>query len=627
MKAGAARAARLPPTAPQTSGPGRDRTVAFLLFVTLALTILVHRRSLGSFFGADDLIHLEQAYGIVPTPLVPWRVLTQVLYFRTMVHLVGPAPAPYMLVNLLLHALNVGLLFGLVSRLTPRRWVPVLAAGLFGMHPLHLEVLFRAVTINETASCACALGAASCLLRPGRWRLALGAGLFAVGVLCKEAILALPLAFALTPAQGGRDRHRILRALPTIVVALSFGVAFLVLRRAGLAPGGTPYAVHFGANAFHNAMTYLWWAFDWVRPLPDLVRSFDARAWRVGIWILGALLLLAWRGPQKSLVRWGLVWWVAALLPVLFLQNSTYGHYAYVSLAGLATATAASLDGLAQTLLGRRDPVRPARVDAAAPPSSGARPHGLRASALITLLALGLVAWRADALIDARLRLPVPGTDLPLDPFLRTIEISRRAVLTMGRDLPAEMTRAAVFIPEGTLGAFGARSGRNYGPAPRSGQAYVLVESVMDEGRAFRVFYPQLDSVRFLRQWSARYRDWYLCVQVGNGLLVNLGVGPLAHARYAGQLLEAGLDAEALAYLGEVVKAFPTDRPTRFLYGSALARTGNYREARRCLQELIRSAPDDTLVVRALRLVDSVQQRKAGKRRAASAAPGLRAPR
>jgi hypothetical protein len=135
----------------------------------------------------------------------------------------------------------------------------------------------------------------------------------------------------------------------------------------------------------------------------------------------------------------------------------------------------------------------------------------------------------------------------------------------------------------------------------------------MDEGRAFRVFYPQLDSVRFLRQWSARYRDWYLCVQVGNGLLANLGVGPLAHARYARELLEAGLDAEALTYLGEVVKAFPTARPPRFLYGSALARTGNLRGARLQLQELIRTAPDDTLAVRALRLVDSVQQRQAGR--------------
>jgi hypothetical protein len=360
-------------------------------------------------------------------------------------------------------------------------------------------------------------------------------------------------------------------------------------------------------------MTYLLWAFDWVRPLPDLVRSFDARAWRVGIWILGALILLAWRGPQKPIVRWGLVWWAAALLPVLVLKNSTYGHYAYVSLAGLATATAASLDGLARSLLGRRDSVRPARAEAAPPASSVARPHPLRIPALLTFVVLGLVAWRADALIDARLRLPVPGTDLPLDPFLRTIEISRRAILTMGGDLPADMTRAVIFIPEGTLSAHGARSGRNYGPVPRNGQAYVLVESVMDEGRAFRIFYPQLDSVRFLRQWSAPYRDWYLCVQVGNGLLANLGVGPQAHARYAQQLLKAGLDAEALSYLGEVVKAFPAARPTRFLYGSALARTGNLREARLQLQELLRTAPDDTLAARALRLLDSVPQRQAGR--------------
>jgi hypothetical protein len=135
----------------------------------------------------------------------------------------------------------------------------------------------------------------------------------------------------------------------------------------------------------------------------------------------------------------------------------------------------------------------------------------------------------------------------------------------------------------------------------------------MDEGRAFRVFYPQLDSVRFLPRWSAQYRDWYLCVQVGNGLLLNLGAGPLAHARYARQLLEAGLDAEALTYLGEVVKAFPTDRTIRSLHGSVLARAWDRREARLRLQELNRTAPDDTMAVRALRLADSVQRRQAGR--------------
>jgi hypothetical protein len=580
---------------PPASRPARDRAVAILLFVTLVLVVLVQRRALGSFFGADDLIHLEQAYGIAPTPWIPWRVLTQVLYFRGMVHLVGPAPAPYMLVNLLLHALNVGLLYGLVSRLSPRRWVAVLAAGLFGMHPLHVEVLFRAVTINEAASCACALGAVSCLLRPGRWRLWLGTGLFVVGVLCKESILALPLAFAFTLGQVGQNRCRILRAMPAIVLALAIGTAFLVLRRMGLAPGGTSYEVRFGANVFHNAMTYLVWAFDWVRPLPDLVRSFDASAWLAGIPILGVLLLLAGRGPQGPLVRWGLVWWAAALLPVLVLENWTYGHYAYVSLAGLATAIAASLDGLARSLLGRRAAAGSARADEMPVAASAPRPPSNPLSAVLTLAVLVLVAWRADGLIDARLQLPVPGTDMPLDPLLRSIEISRRAVVTMGRDLPADMTRVAIFVPEGSLGAFGARSGRSFGPAPRSGKTYVLVESIMDEGRAFRVFYPQLDSVRFLREWSARYRDWYLCVQVGNGFLANLGVGPRAHARYARQLLDAGLDAEAVSYLGEAVKAFPTDSTIRFLHGSALAHTVNFTDSRAQRERPDRGAPDRTM--------------------------------
>lgn len=576
----------------------------------MVLAALVHRRALGSFFGADDLIHLEQAYGILPTPLVPWRVLTQVLYFRTMVHLVGPSPAPYMLFNLLLHALNVGLLFWLVYRLTSRRWIAMLAAGLFGMHPLHVEVLFRAVTVNETASCACALSACLCLLRPGRWRLLLGTWLFLVGVLCKESILALPLALAFTLVQVERKRREVLRALPAIAVAIACGTMFLVLRRTGLAPGGSAYRVHFGANVFHNAMTYLLWAFDWVRPLPDLVRSYDAQAWHVGIGVLGVLLLFAWRGPHNAITRWGLIWWASALLPVLILENSAYGHYAYASLAGLATVVAAILDGLAvRVFVPGRSGVS-ARAGAVAP-TSVTRMRRYAHPGVLALLILVLVAWRADGLIAARLALPVPGTDMPLDPFLRSIEISRRAVLTMGEDLPRDMTKAVVFAPEGTMIAFGARTGRNYGRARKGWQTYFLVESVMDSGRAFRIFYPQLDSVKFLRLWSQQYRDWYLCVQVGNGYLANLGVGPSVHANYAQQLLRADLDAPARTYLSEVVKAFPTALPARFLYSSALARTGDFREARAQLQDLIRMSPEDTLARRARRLLDSLPQLQA----------------
>ncbi|HVP15347.1 MAG TPA: tetratricopeptide repeat protein, partial [Terriglobales bacterium] len=556
------------------------RRLAWLVPVLLALW--VQRRALGSFFAADDLIHLEQARAILPTLLLPWRALTQVLYFRGMLALFGPAPAPFLLVGLLLHAIDVGLLFALALRLTRSRSLALLAAGLFGVHPLALEVLFRAVGINETASCAFALGAALCFTGP-RPRAGAGTALFVLGLFCKESILGLPLALAATSWFTGGGRSAIRRVLPAAGIALAGIAVFVVLRARGLAPSGAGYAVHLGGNVFHNAMTYLLWALDWAHPLPDLVRSFDPHAWSVALPALAVLLLFAWRGPQRNFVRWGFLWWAAALLPVLALENATYGYYAYASLAGLATAIAAAVSSALEWIAARGRFARAAR---------GAVP----------VLVLAIAALRADSLEAGRLRLALPGSDLPLDPLLRGIEVPRRAVLTMGNDLPQDVRRAVVFSPPGLLSAYGARSGRAIAGAAR-GRAYLYLEAVLDSGRALRVFYPQLDSVRVLRAWSAPYRDWSLYVQTGNGYLQHIGAGPGAHAHYARDLLAAGFGDVARDYLGELVTAFPSETPVRFLYGAALARTGDAAGARAQLEQVIRAAPDDTLARLARRLL------------------------
>jgi hypothetical protein len=578
----------------------------------LALVVWVQRRAVGSFFGADDLIHLEQAMGILPTPLTPWRVLTQVLYFRVMLLLFGPAPAWYMLVTLILHAGNVVLLYLLVHRLTARRSVALLAAGFFGAHPLHLEVLFRAVTISETASSACVLGAALCLSRP-RPRKLLGTGLFVLGILSKESILAMPIGLAYTAFLTSGGRRGLVRALPVGVIAVVAAAAFLLSRQAGWAPGGAAYSAHLGANVFHNAMTYLAWAFDLFHPLPDLVRSYDARAWRLGLIAIASLLpFLVW-GRLREGARWGVVWWASALLPVLVLQNATYGHYAYLSLAGIATTVATAIATLVSAAVAAL-PARGAR-GAAKPESSPVRAdHGsvVRvANGVVAVLVLLCFALQADSMEGRRLRLPVPGTDLPLDPFLRSIEVSRRAIVTFGRGLPATATKAVVFVPEGTLTTYGARSGREYPGARAMSRARLFVEAVLDSGRAFRVFYPQVDSVAFLSAWSARYRDWYLFVQVGNGYLENLGVGPGAHVTYSEELLKENLNRSARGYLQELVDAFPDDPGIRFLYSSALARAGEFHSARAQLEHLIARTPRGVLSEQARHILRTTPQLQA----------------
>ena len=96
------------------------------------LAAWVFRRALFSFFSSpDDLFYLEQAVGLRPTPLGPFRFLSQVVYFRAMVGLVGLDPFPFHAVSLLVHIVNAALVFALARVAGARRIVAWFGAVLF----------------------------------------------------------------------------------------------------------------------------------------------------------------------------------------------------------------------------------------------------------------------------------------------------------------------------------------------------------------------------------------------------------------------------------------------------------------------------------------------------------------
>ncbi|HEV2694951.1 MAG TPA: hypothetical protein VG347_18805, partial [Verrucomicrobiae bacterium] len=53
--------------------------------------------------------------------------------------LYGPGPAGYHFTNILLHALNAGLLFLVLQRMTQQTWCALLVAAIFAWHPQRLE--------------------------------------------------------------------------------------------------------------------------------------------------------------------------------------------------------------------------------------------------------------------------------------------------------------------------------------------------------------------------------------------------------------------------------------------------------------------------------------------------------
>src|ERR1051325_136923 len=109
LRKSSAPAAAVPAAAARLFAPPAWAVVGMLV----ALTLIVQRHTLHSYFALDDFIMFQQAAGIRPWPHTVWRWLSGWAWFRAVVPLWGHEPFPYHAASLALHALNSLLLYRL----------------------------------------------------------------------------------------------------------------------------------------------------------------------------------------------------------------------------------------------------------------------------------------------------------------------------------------------------------------------------------------------------------------------------------------------------------------------------------------------------------------------------------
>jgi len=563
----------------------------------MAPALWVHWRSLASFFTSpDDLVYLEQASGLVPTPFKLFRYLSEVLYFRVMIEVAGLQPFPYHAVTMVLHLANIALVFFFARARGIGGRTAALGATLFGVFPLFSTVLSSAVGINDELALALALSAMLTLRLKGVAGVLAPVVLFALGMLSKESVIFLPL-LAFIPAARDPGRSRLLGAGALVGISVVSVVLLMIVRPIRLAPEAI-YAVRFGPNLFHNLMTYMSWSVNVANPLPDLVSSYDPRAWRVGICVvLGALA--SWRafGTAEPALRIGSAWYVLGLLPVLPLEHLTYRHYLYPAIPGLALVAAGTAVHSMEWLVprARREP-------------AGGR-AAFRIAAVLATVGVLAYAVAAERLVRKRLSARVAGTELALDPVYRRQEFAEQALLSMGRQIRPEQRQIGILLPEGTGRVFGARSGREYRQAQQGRPPYDLLEESLDHGRAIQLYFPWVDSVAFIVQWAPGFRDFDLFLPFRGGVLAGVGTGPASHQEVARWMMENRWYPQARDYLRSVLEAYPSDATLRLGYGAALFRSGDREGAIAQLQEVVRMAPRDSAAIAAravLAKLDSV---------------------
>ncbi len=276
-----------------------------------------------------------------------------------------------LLENVALHALATLLLLLAFERLTGRLGASAFVAGVFAVHPLHVESVAWAIERKDVLSAACF--AALLLLyarfaeRPdsdARWRAVLAC--LALGLLCKPMLVTAPFVLLLLDGWPLRrlDADALREKLPMFGMAL---IVAVVTWRAQQGVGALSFgeALPLGArveNALHALVAYLGdavWPSGLAPYYPHPGRSLGAA--RVAAAALALAALTAGALALRRRMPWllvGWLWYAGMLVPVLGLvqvgMQARADRYTYLPLVGISLALAFTVDALARSAAARR---------------------------------------------------------------------------------------------------------------------------------------------------------------------------------------------------------------------------------------------------------------------------------
>jgi tetratricopeptide (TPR) repeat protein len=243
------------------TGVFKDRQVSFLLFAVLTLTFLTFAPTfLNDFTNWDDDMYIrdnplvqslssdnietmfapdEEAF--VGGNYHPLTILTLAINYQ----ISGLKPWSYQLFNILLHLLNTFLVFLLLYRLTKGKSdIALIAALLFGIHPMHVESVTWVAERKDVLYTAFFLGGMLSYLnyirKPGYLQLGVTFILFTLSLLSKPAAVVFPVLLFLFDYFEKRPLKAklFLEKIPFFVLSLLMGLFTIDAQKASDAYGG-----------------------------------------------------------------------------------------------------------------------------------------------------------------------------------------------------------------------------------------------------------------------------------------------------------------------------------------------------------------------------------------------------
>jgi protein O-mannosyl-transferase len=348
-------------------------TISMVLFVgTLILYIPVLN---SAFVNYDDPAYITAnahvlqglswnnvAWTFAATVEANWHPLTWISHMAD-VQFFGTNPRGHHIVSVLLHALNVVLLFFVLRRATGYLQRSALVAALFAVHPLNVECVAWVAERKSLLSMLfllLALAAHRWYANKRSWgRYAVLVLLFALGLAAKPMVVTLPILLLLwdywpleriaSDSEASADRPALFwlvaEKIPLFALSAASSWITLYAQRSGGALGSTellPLGMRI-ENGFYSYVAYVGkgiWPSRLAVFYPHPEGSLPI--WKV--FMAGLLIaistLLAWRYRKKHRYLFtGWLWYLAAMIPMIGMvqvgRQAMADRYAYLPFVGL----------------------------------------------------------------------------------------------------------------------------------------------------------------------------------------------------------------------------------------------------------------------------------------------------
>lgn len=365
-------------------GSNRKRDLIICLLLAVA-TLALYTPAMGHpfIFNYDDDVYVTNnshvqaglvwqtvRWALTSTESSNWHPLSWLSHALDC-QLYGLNPAGHHVTSVLVHVLNVVVLFLLLARATGAAGRSLLVAALFACHPFNVESvawIAERKNVLSTLFFLLALGAYGWyVLRPSVKRYAAVAALFVLGLASKPMVITLPCVLLLLDfwplrriegwgqlspqsldasafsVSQARPSRLVLEKLPLFALSAASAVVTVFAQRTyGAMHLALPLTVRL-ENAIYAYAMYVWKAFCPVRlavfyPHPGASLAL----WNVALaaFFLLVVSALAWRHRRAQaylIVGW--LWFLGTLVPVIGLvqvgEQAMADRYAYIPLIGI----------------------------------------------------------------------------------------------------------------------------------------------------------------------------------------------------------------------------------------------------------------------------------------------------